>query len=686
MNYYACIAFSLWMLFPVFLVAQYHQIDETAAGGDYKVEQFSKSQPCISDAEYKLLEQRCQWNKSQIGLSERHLEGQIITPLLWPVKAANGLTDCSFFHISAFVDQDKATGMIKDYNCGTKTYDGHRGTDIALFPFRFIKMNNDQVQVVAAAGGTILDKVDGNFDKNCGVNALQANYIVIGHVDGSRALYFHMKKNSITPKAVGEMVLAGEYLGVVGSSGNSSGPHLHFEVWSGSTVETRIDPFSGGCNTLNTNSWWISQLPYLEPEIAKASVHTGDILVPPCPETETSNLRSCFVMPFQAVGLPAGNAKFYMFLKNETAGLQATLRILKPDGSVFSSWSHTSSNNYGTSYWAWTKLLPTTPGTYTFEIQYNGKTCSTSFDMLDAAITVPGPTIICEGDSLLLKASTAHGYKWSSGDTTQSIYAKLPGVYNVTVSSSHGCTEAAIPVMVSSLPLPDAEITINGSTAICPEDSVQLIANPASTYLWNTGATTQGITVHLPGNYTVTVTGQNGCKAVSDKIVIQQLVPIHGLHIVLLGDSLRSPYDDPNYWYLAGNFNSVDTGKVVSCDQDGGYIVSGIDMQGCRAYSDTLFQNCVMSAMDNDVTMGIIQVFPNPTYDVIYLQGSNLPNGNYHYSLNNALGQICLSGRHSVVENQLGISLRLTSLSQGMYILKVESTGMIYTIPISKID
>ena len=94
-------------------------------------------------------------------------------------------------------------------------------------------MDNNQVEVIAAAAGTIVDKADGNFDKNCGSNNLMANYLVIQHTDGSRVLYFHMKKNSLTTKAIGQPVALGEYLGVVGSSGNSSGPHLHFEYHMG---------------------------------------------------------------------------------------------------------------------------------------------------------------------------------------------------------------------------------------------------------------------------------------------------------------------------------------------------------------------------------------------------------------------------------------------------------------------
>jgi murein DD-endopeptidase MepM/ murein hydrolase activator NlpD len=81
-------------------------------------------------------------------------------------------------------------------------------------------MDNNLVEVIAAAPGTILAVHDGEFDRNCTSNSLTANYIMIQHADGSQALYWHMKNVSVTTKTVGQTVTAGEHLGVVGSSGS----------------------------------------------------------------------------------------------------------------------------------------------------------------------------------------------------------------------------------------------------------------------------------------------------------------------------------------------------------------------------------------------------------------------------------------------------------------------------------
>ncbi len=244
-------------------------------------------------------------------------------------------------------------------------------------------MENHQVEVVAAAAGTIISKHDGEYDRNCvgSGSGLVANDVIIQHADGSVALYWHMK-DSITTKAVGQTVAAGEYLGIVGSSGSSSGAHLHFEVWAGTTASTLIDPFAGTCNLKNATSWWVSQKPHAEPQIVKASVHTTDIVTPACPTTETPNESTSYIQPFQGVGLAPGYAKFYAFVRNGISGQPVTMSILNPDMSVFNSWSYTLSASYNFGTLGFSKKLPVTAGTYTFNATYNGIPCTQSFDIL----------------------------------------------------------------------------------------------------------------------------------------------------------------------------------------------------------------------------------------------------------------------------------------------------------------
>ena len=67
-------------------------------------------------------------------------------------------------------------------------------------------------------------------------------HIMIDHHDGTFTLYAHMQPNSRMVQ-VGDEVKQGQQIGVVGTTGNSTGPHLHFEVRSGSSAySARVDP------------------------------------------------------------------------------------------------------------------------------------------------------------------------------------------------------------------------------------------------------------------------------------------------------------------------------------------------------------------------------------------------------------------------------------------------------------
>ena len=219
-----------------------------------------------------------------------------VTLFAWPLKQAPGFNDYGFYEIGNYVDQDPAPVSILDYNCGTRTYDGHYGTDIGLWPFGWQKMARNAVQVIAAAPGIIIGKTDNNFDLNCQFcTTCIWNAVYIIHADGSVAWYGHLKAGSLTSKGIGESVEVGEYLGTVGSSGYSTGPHLHFEVQADNSATlppNLVDPWAGACNILNENtSWWADQQPYRFPQLNKIMLHGTQPVIAQCASDEVVNER-----------------------------------------------------------------------------------------------------------------------------------------------------------------------------------------------------------------------------------------------------------------------------------------------------------------------------------------------------------------------------------------------------------
>jgi conjugal transfer mating pair stabilization protein TraG len=93
------------------------------------------------------------------------------------------------------------------------------------------------IDIAAAAGTEIRSAASGTVLRNDFQDNGAGNYVVLGHSDGSESKYFHMQHRS--QLAVGSSVSAGDVLGHVGSTGRSTGPHLHYELWKGGVP---VDP------------------------------------------------------------------------------------------------------------------------------------------------------------------------------------------------------------------------------------------------------------------------------------------------------------------------------------------------------------------------------------------------------------------------------------------------------------
>lgn len=107
--------------------------------------------------------------------------------------------------------------------------------------------------IVAADGGTVA--FAGSDDSGYGT------YVIIDHGNGYRSYYGHMKKTLIQ---TGEKVAQGQLIGLVGSTGDSTGPHCHFEVRKGND---RIDPTKLVNSDRNIVTPYVGQT--LETEAAK---------------------------------------------------------------------------------------------------------------------------------------------------------------------------------------------------------------------------------------------------------------------------------------------------------------------------------------------------------------------------------------------------------------------------------
>lgn len=96
---------------------------------------------------------------------------------------------------------------------GTRKF--HKGCDIAA---------PRGVSVKAAGAGTVVKSY---------LSSSYGNYVVVSHGGGLMTAYAHLSSRSVS---VGDTVSAGQQVGLVGSTGNSTGNHLHFEVYEGGST------------------------------------------------------------------------------------------------------------------------------------------------------------------------------------------------------------------------------------------------------------------------------------------------------------------------------------------------------------------------------------------------------------------------------------------------------------------
>ncbi len=313
--------------------------------------------------------------------------------LQWPLQPVAGFDQFDYHGTLNFVDHDaRFPGFVQDYTCGTRSYDlasgyNHAGVDYYLWPFPWLMMDQGLVQIVSAAPGVIAAKADGNLDRNCAIaSGTNPNFVRVLQDDGLSAIYLHMRNGSVTSLPVGARVAAGDYLGTVGSSGQSSGPHLHFELRdAGGNV---VDPRNGQCNAAPDR--WIVFQPYEDPHIDSLSTHSAEPAFIDCgvdgggnPVAETPNYKRAF-MPGDALWVFAS-------YRDQRNGEVSNFSIQRPDGSTFAQWDFDlASQNapapfYSGTAFDWRYDLPADApnGNWTVMARFAGQTYTRSFAVGD---------------------------------------------------------------------------------------------------------------------------------------------------------------------------------------------------------------------------------------------------------------------------------------------------------------
>lgn len=299
---------------------------------------------------------------------------------------------------------------------------------------------------------------------------------------------------------------------------------------------------------------------------------------------------------------------------------------------------------------------------------------------------------VCPGHNAFLSvdAQTGTVYNWYSAQTggvlvnignNQPFVPLTQDTTMYIAAQVNGCESDRTPVtgIIGAAPIVD----FGPDTSFCESEPLILDAgNPGAKYLWNTGDTTQTITItNQSGDYIVTV--DKYC-AVSDTInvSIAPLPSVSGISYIrtgntyqfsassvqhvtdylwIFGDGNTSTLPSPTHYYGPG-INAVLTVKLVVSNACG---------------TDTAFRSVPTGVNELGTLENKINVYPNPASDYVYISSASA--GLQSVQVVNMMGEVVLSAS---LNKTTDTRIDTRNLSQGNYILRVTTEATTSKLPL----
>lgn len=290
----------------------------------------------------------------------------------------------------------------------------------------------------------------------------------------------------------------------------------------------------------------------------------------------------------------------------------------------------------------------------------------------------------CLGTPLVLTASGATTYSWSTGATTPtiSLNPSVTTVYTVTGINGACTNPKTVTVTVQNKPA----ITLNDTT-VCENVTTMIKASGAFSYSWSTGAVTPTIGVNLTTitGYTLTGFSSGGCATTKIFNVSVDPSPHATLFtshvscgacsdatISILSSAGTSPY---TYTWIPGNIQTPTiTNVAIGC-----YTLTTKDANGCLAVDSTCvsFDTGILKLKRHDQL--VASVLPNPTKGDFELEFTS-NSGIKVIEIHDALGKLIL--KTETISDR--VPFNLTGHADGVYYVKVISDTKFAVIKLIK--
>ena len=351
------------------------------------------------------------------------------------------------------------------------------------------------------------------------------------------------------------------------------------------------------------------------------------------------------------------------------------------DATVSAANSYSWSNGAATA-----SILADTTGLYTVTVS-DGAGCSYSSSTF---VQTPLPVIfntfnnsLCGSElSTSYNSVTANNFIWSSGDSTTQINVSTTGSYSLTITTTEGCNLSGT-TQINNIEIPPA-VDLGNILDICTGTTLDAgFGGQGMSYLWNTGESTQSITVSFTDTYSVTVTSPNQCAG-SDFVYVREIAdPVANFIYSIFNNSVSfnnvSDNETSVLWTFGDGGSTVQQNPFHLYPNSDCYNVMLVAFNACG--SDTIEQTLAIgvdSSACNVVYTALIPntdemiVSPNPNDGNFIIQFSSPVAFISSIELYSIQGQL-ISQSELQLKNKDFIAYKIENIAPGIYIIVCQS-------------
>ncbi len=305
---------------------------------------------------------------------------------------------------------------------------------------------------------------------------------------------------------------------------------------------------------------------------------------------------------------------------------------------------------------------------YVFGIE-DGECYAQSTSTTIHVLEMPNVNVLVEGETLLAEQGGA-SYQWINcsdhseiADATNQTYmASTNGNYAVVITNANGCFDTTACYCVNSfIPTISSDIV-----QFCAGDSVLIVASDLSSYLWNTGATSQSIYTSISGDFYVVDIESSDCYAQSNTIQMEML-QAPNLNVFQMSETLTAEQEGATYQWINCNDNSeiVDaTNQNFTATSNGDYAVVVTNASGC---SDTTACFTVSTINIRELDgLHFISISPNPANNTLFIESKT---SNSSIQIYDSRGRLVFNTVKSSNKMQIDVS----SFRNGIYFVLIEN-------------